>query len=181
MNAEAREARIDLQIQEERQELVYERDLSLTSSMRMKERERDMLLKNVDVVARARALARLGLPAERAAGDETGEALARASRAVGRVCVRPEPYRAQLGPQMTHVPVNMATGTPALSALLWKEERLAVQAAVDHAIQEERQELMYERNLNLNYLMRMKEGERGVLLKNVDVVARARARLGVPE
>jgi len=68
MNAEAREARIDLQIQEERQELVYERDLSLTYFMRMKERERDMLLKNVDMVARARALARLGATSRASGG-----------------------------------------------------------------------------------------------------------------
>ena len=76
MNAQTREerlaleARIDIQIQEERQILVYERDLSLTYLMRMKEGERGVLLKNVDVVARARALARLGLPAEQTAGDE---------------------------------------------------------------------------------------------------------------
>lgn len=81
-----------------------------------------VLLKNVDVVARARALARLGLPAERAAGDETlGDemqaALVRASRALTRVRENPGASRhaeaqvPRLEPQVTVARANVAASS----------------------------------------------------------------------
>lgn len=78
--------------------------------MRMSTNEREMLLENVDVVARALALARLGLPAERAAGDETQEALARQQHANVEANNPVQPQLPQPGPQMNHVPVNTAEG-----------------------------------------------------------------------
>lgn len=81
---------------------MQERDLSLTYLMRMSINERDMLLKNVDVVARARAFARLGLPAEGASDNETLEALARADLSMERL----------LGPQEIIARANTAARSP---------------------------------------------------------------------
>jgi len=104
----AREALIDQVMQEERHRLMVERGLSRDQVLGMAPREGAMLIVELNVEARERALARLGLPAaERAAENETQEALDR-QRANVEASNRGRAQLPQPGPQMTHVPVNMA-------------------------------------------------------------------------